>query len=192
MMAQAPVQGEYYFSRHEMVAGFNFSSDGRFQFFYSYGAIDRSASGTYTLDGNTIKLKSDKAAGQDFTITQQLKKGKGYTLVFEHPNKYLLENIRCIFFVNGRQQDEYSDSKGIVNADIDHCDSIYVQHSLYPDIATKVKDMGNTNNRFTLNLNQSLEQVSFKGIDLTIVNENMLTCLPNYFMKTDDIVFVKQ
>ena len=41
LMSQSTVQGEYYFRKQEMVAGFNFSADGKFQFFYSYGAVDR-------------------------------------------------------------------------------------------------------------------------------------------------------
>jgi hypothetical protein len=64
-----------------------------------------------------------------------------------------------------------------------------VQHGLYPDIFTLVKDKENTNNRFTLTLNPSLEQVSFKGIDFIIVDENTITCLRNYFMDMADIEF---
>ena len=33
IMAQPTIQGEYIFSRQEMVAGFNFSADGKFEFF---------------------------------------------------------------------------------------------------------------------------------------------------------------
>lgn len=190
-MAQTPVRGEYYFNRHEMVAGFNFSADGEFQFFYFYGAVDRNASGTFTVEGNIIKLKSEKVAGNDFTITRQLKKGKGYTLVFNHSNTYLLENIRCIFFIDGKPLDIYSDRNGEVHTDFDRCDSIFVQHALYPDVVTCIKNGQNNNNFFTLSLNPSLEQVSFKGIDLTIINENTITCLPNYLIKIEDIKFIK-
>jgi len=111
--------------------------------------------------------------------------------VFDNPNTYLLENIRCLFFIDGKQQDEYTDSKGKVFVSLKHCDSIFVQHGLYPDVVTKITDYRNANNQFTLSLNPSLEQVSFKGIDLTIMDENTLTCLPNYFMKMENIEFVK-
>lgn len=57
LMAQTGIQGEYAFRRQEMVAAFNFTSDGRFEFFYSYGAADRSATGSFTVDGDTLKLK---------------------------------------------------------------------------------------------------------------------------------------
>ena len=64
-MSQTKLQGEYFFRKTEMVAGFNFSAAGTFQFFYSYGAVDRSAAGTFMVEGNTIKLQSSKEPGKD-------------------------------------------------------------------------------------------------------------------------------
>ncbi len=191
-MAQHTVLGEYYFRKMEMASGFNFSADDKFQFFFTYGAVDRSATGTFKVAGDTLKLKSDKEAGKDFTITSQSKQATGYTLIFTHPNKYLVKNIRCLFIEDGKEQETYTDSNGEVHVDLLHCDTIYVQHLLYPDIATLVKDKTNDNNIFTLSLNPSLEQVSFKGIDLKIESDKILTCLSNYFMPMPDIKFIKQ
>jgi hypothetical protein len=191
-MSQTTILGEYYFRKQEMVAGFNFSADGKFQFFYSYGAIDRNATGTFTLEGGMLKLKSDKAGGKDFTIKDQSKQTNGYTLIFVNPNPFLVKDILCIFFVNGKEQAEYTNSKGEVHLDITHCDSIYAQHPLFPDILTLIKDSKNDNNKFTLTLNPSLEQVSFKGIDFKIVSDKLITCIPNYLMDMPGIEFVKQ
>ncbi len=191
-MAQSTVQGEYYFRKQEMVAGFKFSADGKFEFFYSYGAVDRDATGTFLVDKDTIKLKSDKEAGKDFTVTAQSKHASGYTLVFENPNQHLLKGILCVFFVGGQKQVEYTDSKGKLHVDIPHCDTIYIQHPFFPDILSLVKDEKNDNTNFTLTLNPSLMQVSFKGIDFLITDDKTITCLPNYFMPMDGIKFVKQ
>ena len=68
---------------HDMAAGFQFTPDGRFEFFYIYGASDRHATGTYAMDGDTVKLKSDKQPGKDFKIESQDKKGKGFTRKLE-------------------------------------------------------------------------------------------------------------
>lgn len=191
-MSQSRIEGEYYFRKKEMVAGFNFSADGKFEFFFSYGAVDRSAAGTFIIEGDTLKLKSDKEPGKDFTVTEQTSQGSGYTITFDHPNKYLLDNIRCVFYINGEQREIFTDNKGIVIADIPHCDSIYVQHELFPDIFTLIKDKNNTNNTFKVTLNPSLEKVSFKGIDFKIVSDSMLTCFHNYFMPLEDIEFTKE
>ena len=191
-MAQPPVQGEYYFRKQEMVAGFNFSPDGKFQFFFSYGAVDRSATGTFIVTGDTLKLKSDKQPGEDFKLTAQSRQDTGYAILFDHPNKYLLKDIRCIFVADGKKQELFSDANGEVHTDIPGCDTIYVQHLLYPDILTLVKDKANKNNRFSLRLNPSLEQVSFKGIDFKIESDGRISCLPNYFMEMEGIEFIKQ
>lgn len=175
-----------------MVAGFNFSEDGMFQFFFSYGAVDRNATGTFTVEGNMVKLQSNKEAGNDFTVTAQSKEATGYTIRFDHPNKYLLNHILCIFFIDGKKQEILADSTGHLYIDLAYCDSIYAQHLLYPDIATLIKDVGNKNNSFTCTLNPSLEQVSFKGIDLTIEEDQSLSWLPNYFLEMPGVRFIKQ
>ena len=190
--SQHKVEGEYLFSRHEMVAGFNFSANGKFQFFYSYGAVDRTATGTFSITGDTLKLKSDKESGKDFTTTAQSRQGKGYTITFDHPNKYLLKGIRCIFFVNGKAQETRSDEQGVAHLDIPDCDTVYVQHPLFPDIVTLIKDKRNDNNRFKLMLNPSLQQVSFKGIDFIVISDKTITCLPNYLMEITGIEFIKK
>ncbi len=163
----------------------NFSS------FISYGAVDRNATGTFLVHGDTLQLKSDKLAGKDFTIKNQSKQKSGYNIQFEDDNKYLIKDILCVFFVNGIQKELYSDSEGKVYADIPHCDRIYAQHPLFPDILTLVKDKNNDNNSFILTLNPSLAEVSFKGINFKIEDDKKLICLPNYFMDMEKIEFIK-
>ena len=175
----------------DMAAGFHFTPDGRFEFFYIYGVADRSATGTYTIEGNTVKLKSDKEPGKDFSIDHQGKKGKGYTIQVKAPNDFLLSNVTCIYFVG--EQNEYiqSDSKGLIHIDVEHVDKLYLRHEIFPDIPTLIKDLDNTNNEFEVSLLPSLGQVSFMGIDLFIVDES-LTCHPNYFMPFEHIRFEKE
>lgn len=183
--------GEYYLANvHEMAGGFNFTPDGKFQFFFTYGAMDRNATGTYTIEGDTIKLNSDKEPGKDFDIVSQRKEGEGYTIQIKHENTILASNVRALYFVNGEQREEYADAKGVIHIQEPQCEKIYVQHSIYPDIASLIKDESNQNNFFELKLNPALEQVSFKGIDL-FIDGNTLTCLPNYFMPMENIVFEK-
>jgi hypothetical protein len=191
-MSQIKIQGGYIFRKTEMVAGFNFTAAGSFQFFFSYGAVDRTAAGTFTVEGNTVKLKSNKDAGKDFTVTAQSKEASGYNISFNHPSKYLLKNILCVFFVNGKEEQAVTGDNGKVHVDVAHCDSIYAKHLLFPDILTLVKDAPNQNNRFVVSLNPSLEQLSFKGIDLTIESDGSLSWLPNYFLEMNDVKFIKQ
>ena len=176
---------------HDMAAGFRFTPDGRFDFFYIYGVSDRQATGTYTMDGDTIKLKSEKEPGKDFSIDAQSKKGKGYSIQVKAPNDFLLSHVTCFYFVGDRQETVQSDSKGYIHIDADHCDKIFLRHEIFPDIPTLIKDVDNTNNVFEVSLLPSLGQVSFKGIDL-FIKDGELTCHPNYFMPFDGIRFVRE
>ncbi|MEO8413559.1 MAG: hypothetical protein ABI472_07855 [Ginsengibacter sp.] len=191
-MSQKRVLGEYYFSKMEMASGFNFAADGKFEFFFSYGAVDRSATGTFSVEGNVLKLTSNKEPGKDFAVTSQSKQPKGYTLTFNNANKFLVKNILCVFLTDGQRQEAYTDDNGEAFVDLEHCDTIYVQHTLFPDIFTLVKDKANDNNQFELLLNPSLAQVSFKGIDFKIENDTTLSCIPNYFLDLPDITFIKK
>ena len=72
----------------EMAAGFKFSTDGKFGFFYTYGAVDRSATGTISIVINTLHLLIDKDPGKDFTVKTQSKEGIGYRVQIEDANSY--------------------------------------------------------------------------------------------------------
>lgn len=68
-MTQTKAAGEYNLvGIQDMAAGIRLTDRGTFEFYYMYGAVDRFAKGTYTVEGKTIKLKSEKEAGKDFTI----------------------------------------------------------------------------------------------------------------------------
>ncbi|HEY2720726.1 MAG TPA: hypothetical protein VGI82_03315 [Chitinophagaceae bacterium] len=191
-MSQNVIEGEYYFRKMEMASGFNFTKDGKFRFFYAYGSVDRTATGSFTIDGDTLKLRSDKEPGKDFTIINQSKQRSGYNIAFKHPNKYLVKNIICIFVIDGQAHEAHSDENGEVNVDLPHCDTIYAVHNLYPDVPTLIKDEKNENNQFALELKPSLEQVSFKDIIFKIIDGKTISCSNNYFMDAIDIKFTKQ
>ncbi|MES2794595.1 MAG: hypothetical protein V4683_01450 [Bacteroidota bacterium] len=190
---QNTIVGEYSFHRQEMVAGFLFEKTGKFQFFYSYGAVDRTATGSFTVKNDSLFLKSDKLAGKDFTIKSEAKKGKGYSIKVEDKNSYLVRGVRCIFFYdNGKAMEGVTDDKGEFKTDLAKVDKIYLMHPLFEDVPSQIKDEKNTNNNFVVSLNPSLGQVSFKGINFHIKDKNTITCLPNYFMNLENIKFVKQ
>lgn len=175
----------------DMAAGFRFTTGGRFDFFYIYGATDRTATGTYILDGQTVKLQSDKAPGMDFQVTSQDKKGKGYTILIRDPNEYLRQYVTCIYIHAGKQGRAESDRDGSIRIDVPSVDTLYLRHELFPDIPTLIKDAQNDHHTFEVTLLPSLGQVSFKGIDL-FLDGDTLTCYPNYFMPFEDIRFEKE
>ncbi|HUR30834.1 MAG TPA: hypothetical protein VMZ69_05345, partial [Saprospiraceae bacterium] len=146
MIAQS-LNGEYRLTGiPETASAFRFTRDGHFDFFFIYGAVDRSASGTYTTDGKTIKLASEKVAGKDFPITKESKKGNHYTIQVNDANSYLVRNIICIYHIGEEKNVAYSDNNGQITIDAPHVDTIYLLHELFPDVPSLIKDEKNTNN----------------------------------------------
>lgn len=190
-MTQTKAAGEYNLvGIHDMAAGIRLTEQGTFEFYYVYGAVDRFAKGTYTVEGKTIKLKSEKEAGKDFTVTKQHKTGKGYTIKVTDPNAMLAGYVKVIVFKGKEQSVEFVNKNGELHLNDGPIDRIYLQHELFPDIASEIKSETNDNSYFEVSLNPSLQMVSFKGVDFTLTNDT-LTCLPNYFMPFENIRFVK-
>ena len=191
IMAQSSFAGTYELRGiHDMASAFIFNKDKTFEFFYAYGAVDRMAKGTFEVAGDTIKLKSNKIPGRDFEIKSQKKQGEGYHLSFSAPNPFLLRRIKCIAFKGTGKFEYETDKDGKINIASHKFDKIYVQHLLFPDIVTLIKDEQNENNYFEMALKPSLSEVSFKGIDL-IQKGDELHMLPNYFMMYENIVYRK-
>jgi hypothetical protein len=175
---------------HDMAAAFRFTPDGRFQFNYIYGVVDRMAEGTYTIAGDTVKLASRKAPGTDFTILKESKQGRQITIQVVDANPHLKSYVVAFYGTPDAFEVARADSDGrIVIPDADP-KQVYLRHELYVDIPTLIRDEGNANTYFEVGMNPSLAEVSFKAIDL-FITEDGLTCHPNYFMPFERILFEK-
>ena len=176
------LNGEYRLSGiPETASAFRFTEDGKYEFFFIYGAVDRMSSGMYSMEGNVVKLKSDKEPGNDFPLKSQSKKGKGYTIQVSDANPYLLRNIICIYYIDSTEQVAYGNNEGLIEIEANDVDKIFLVHELFPDIPSLIKDENNPNNHFEVGLSPGLASVSFKGIDFTKDGDE-LTCLPNYVL----------
>jgi hypothetical protein len=176
---------------HDMAAAFRFTPDGRFQFNYIYGVVDRMAEGTYTIHGDTVRLASRKAPGEDFTILKESKQGRQVTIQVVDDNPHLKSYVVAFYGTPDAFEVVRADKDGrIVIPDADP-KQVYLRHELYVDIPTLIRDEGNPNTYFEVGMNPSLAEVSFKGIDL-FITENGLACHPNYFMPFERILFEKE
>lgn len=95
-LAQSAVPGEYYLRGvMEVGSGFLFKPDSTFQFFFSYGALDREGSGTWTLKGNEVVLNSRPRPLHDFALVNSYKNGNGKITIRIVDNNPLL--VRYVF-----------------------------------------------------------------------------------------------
>jgi hypothetical protein len=96
-MDTSTITGEYYLQgQREMASGFLFKPDNSFQFFFSYGALDRQGSGKWELQGNKLVLISTTKPSPDFTLVESKRgAGEGITIKMEKLNPALLRHTYC-------------------------------------------------------------------------------------------------
>jgi hypothetical protein len=190
LTAQKLSDGVYLLSGgHEMVAAFKFSADSSFEFYFSYGAVDRSARGHYNVRDGKVHLQSAKEGGKDFTITNRRRSGDGSTVKISDPNSALRKEIVCNFKKGNEMDLQYTDGEGLAHSRLDGCDSILLVHPLYPDIPTVI--LPGKENHFEGVLNPSLADCSFRGFILTLDKDTLTGSLP-YLFEREEVVFIRQ
>jgi len=174
-MQQNTVTGEYALRGiPEMVARFKFNADNTFQFMYIYGASDRSAHGTYTVENDKVILHGTKAANKDFELVEEKQSGKGITVSIADENDMLLRNVVCYFINKKDTLVAETNGEGIANVAMPDCEEVQLIHGYFPDIPTSYKIKGNTNNFFQFALKPSLTEVVFDNVALNIKDGNLL------------------
>jgi hypothetical protein len=186
------IVGEYYLKGvHEMASGFKFDSDFTFQFFYIYGASDRSASGKFEIVDNKIILHGQKIQGKDFNLIGKKHLGNGYSVAIIHDNKLLSQNVICYFSNINETITKETNQNGIASAQISDCKKIELIHSYFPDIPTALELIDDENNYFEFSLNTSLQEVVFDNCILDIEKESLM-CSNIYLFGQNPVRFVKQ
>ena len=65
----------------ETGSGFKLNTDSSFQFFYSYGALDRYGSGKWKVENNKVILNSKPYPGKDFKLTDSAKDNNNFITI---------------------------------------------------------------------------------------------------------------
>src|SRR5690348_11474906 len=97
MQAQT-ISGEYYLQGvMETASGFKLDKDSTFQFFFSYGALDRFGSGKWKMNDNKIILNSKPYPGKDFKLTHTSKNKDNFiTVKIEDSNPDVYNWVHCL------------------------------------------------------------------------------------------------
>src|SRR5881275_521147 len=76
------VEGAYYLQGvMEVGSGFKFNADHSFEFFYSYGALDRVAKGTWEQHGDSLILNNAPKPPKDFKLVQSKNTGSRQIII---------------------------------------------------------------------------------------------------------------
>lgn len=98
------MEGEYYLEGvREMASGFLLKADGEFQFFFTYGALDRFGSGKWSVKDDQLILNSRTKPPYDFALTDSKTQPEDFiNIKMVAANPMLLGHMFCSL-ENGRQ-----------------------------------------------------------------------------------------
>jgi len=97
----------------EMGSGFELSPDFSFQFYFSYGALDRSAEGTWTVKDNNIIFNSRVKHDKDFALLSSKKTADDSIIIkIIEPNAFFLSHVYCMLSSGEQKFEAMSNNQG--------------------------------------------------------------------------------
>ena len=114
IQAQSTIPGEYYLRGvTEVGSGFLIKPDSTFEFFFSYGALDRMGSGKWTAKGNEIILDSKPGPAHDFAlIGSKVVKDDFITIKITDNNELLQRYVYAKLKFADTVMEDMADQKG--------------------------------------------------------------------------------
>lgn len=185
------LSGEYYLKGvMETAAGFKLNTDSSFEFFFSYGALDRQAAGTWKVEGHNIIFNSSKKPATDFNLIESHKESTDSTIIFL---KGLNKSISSYFYavaINGKEKiSAAANNDGIIILPVQKADTVEVYFEWCPEKKSVFNLNNSSNNFFTFELLPGITDVIFDNWKLSIGKNGISGQLP--FAKDKLCVFEK-
>jgi hypothetical protein len=168
------VAGEYYLQGvMETASGFKLDRDSTFQFFFSYGALDRYGSGKWSMSNNKIILNSKAYPGKDFKLVNSVNKNDhSVTVQIENSNPNVYRWVHCLVPTEDGDTLFDATSDGIIqlpsNTDTIRLVSEFCSERISSFAVDKTKF-----NYFTFNFEPWAAEVFFKNFELQFVTDHL-------------------
>lgn len=163
-MAEKNIQGDYYLTGvMETGCGIKLNPDNTFEFFYSYGVLDRHGYGSWKkLAENEIELNTNYDNLAPFTIILEEKRTHSGTLItIPNYNKMLLDNTKIEIVSGDIKEESIADANNFFVFKSAGADKIIVTCLFYFDNFATIIPTDTLNNYFELAPNHNLPLVHF-------------------------------
>lgn len=156
----------------ETAAGLELYPDGKFDFYYVYGAIDRHAYGSWEISNEQIILNSlytDKT-GYDILLSEQRTQPR-FTIYFPKADPFFI-SMQGAFAINGDQAEEQkSDKKGWFLFQTGKAERIMLSNDLFPDRMITIENKDTSHNHIELAPNHDLLLIHFTAVEATMTED---------------------
>ncbi|MBC7850694.1 MAG: hypothetical protein H7Y31_13215 [Chitinophagaceae bacterium] len=178
MQAQAKTKspiGEYYLQGvMETASGFKFNQDSTFQFFFSYGALDREGQGVWKMNGDRILLNTPTKPEHDYVLVKSEKRDiPGITVKISGSSINFLQHVFAILKTGDKAEDVQANSNGIMQFTATTADSIELLFEFCPEKSSVFNLKGSSHNFFEFHFEPSIMDVVFNEFSLHLGNDEM-------------------
>ncbi len=164
------IAGEYYLTGvREMASGFWLKPDSSFEFFFSYGALDRTGKGRWRLnDANQVIFTSGPRPAADFTLTGSSKKeNKDVMFRIVHNSPLVLATIIFRVQTATGEIDKKTNSQGEAIFPPGNYDKVHLLFELCPDRFTTIQLPKGDFNEYSFRMEDWITEVFFDQMRLT-------------------------
>lgn len=170
------MQGEYHLRGvMETASGFKLNADSTFEFFFSYGALDRFGSGTWQQVGSTIVFNSRTQPEHDFALIKSEKvPGNLTTFRLVDNNEMLLRHVSVIFKSGKTAVEKATNDNGLIQIPKRPIDSLALLFSLCPDRYSTFAVTNKEHNSFEFRFEPWIVEVFFKDFKLRREKNNFV------------------
>jgi len=178
MQAQTTITspaGEYYLRGvMETASGFKLNEDHTFEFFFSYGALDRGGAGSWEQLGDSIVFNSKAGPSRDYTLVESARKEqKGMTIRITGGNDYINQYVHAIVRSGSREQQGKANQDGLMELPGESADTIELIFELCPDKSSLFHITYKAHNYFEFRLEPSISDVIFTNFKIGLMEGEM-------------------
>lgn len=169
IQAQSAIPGEYYLRGvTEVGSGFLIKPDSTFEFFFSYGALDRMGSGKWILNGNEIILNSKPRPLHDFAlINSKTMPGDFITIKITDKNELLQRYVYAKLKFSDTIMEDMANQKGEIKFPRKVMEKLSLQFEFCPE-KISVFDLDSKYNYFEFRFEPWIVEYFFNNFHLAI------------------------
>ncbi|MBS1632189.1 MAG: hypothetical protein JST10_06395 [Bacteroidetes bacterium] len=182
--------GEYYLQDvQEMASGFLLKEDHTFQFFFSYGALDRYGSGRWEARNDMILFNSIQTPGDAFSLVNSRKEEHPFIQVMLEGNDPLTNAYTYVSLKDGKEDSwENMSQRGDIQFPLQETTRISLMVEFCSDRKIIIP-VNAAHNSFTFRINPSVAEVFFSDFALLQIPEGLKGRHP--LMEGNSFVYAK-
>ena len=173
---QTVVPGIYYLERQmEMASGFKINADNTFEFFFTYGALDRFGKGKWEVKDHEIILNSTSKFTHDFELvkTKTIDDNDSITIQINTENEMIPKSFYAQIGTEGKMDGAPTDGKGLVKIPKREFDNIILMFEFSAERQSIFTITDKTANYFEFKLLPTVWEVFFENFPLEFSKDEL-------------------